>query len=64
MNDTARCFRLLDHAESPVHHPSQSDAEAAVSVLLRWIGENPERDGLRDTPRRLVKAFSEYFAGY
>ncbi|MBV9234685.1 MAG: GTP cyclohydrolase I FolE [Xanthobacteraceae bacterium] len=64
MTDTARCFRLLDETSNVVHQPPQSDAEAAVSVLLRWIGENPERDGLRDTPRRLVKAFSEYFCGY
>ena len=62
MSETARCIRLLDQAD--VHQPSQADAEAAVSVLLRWIGENPDRDGLRDTPQRLVKAFSEHFCGY
>lgn len=38
-------------------------AEAFRSILL-WIGENPDRDGLRDTPDRLVRAFEEYFAGY
>src|SRR5208337_2248931 len=32
--------------------------------ILRWIGEKPDRDGLHETPRRLVKAFSEYFCGY
>ncbi len=64
MSDTARCIRLLDQTDGIVPQPSQSDAEAAVSVLLRWIGENPDRDGLRDTPRRPVNAFSEYFRGY
>jgi GTP cyclohydrolase IA len=64
MTDTARCFRLLDETDGVVHEPLQSDAEAAVSTLLRWIGEDPKRDGLRDTPRRLVMAFSEYFCGY
>ena len=64
MTDTARYFRLLDETDSVVHEPLQSDAEAAVSTLLRWIGEDPKRDGLRDTPRRLAKAFSEHFCGY
>jgi GTP cyclohydrolase IA len=64
MTDTARCIRLLDQADSVDQQPTQSDAEATVALLLRWIGENPDRDGLRDTPRRLIKAFSEYFCGY
>lgn len=35
-----------------------------MRTLIRWIGENPSREGLRDTPRRVVKAFGEYFEGY
>jgi GTP cyclohydrolase IA len=44
--------------------PSREEAENAVRTLLRWIGENPEREGLSDTPERVVKAFEEHFSGY
>jgi len=44
--------------------PSQQEAEAAVRTLLRWAGDDPDREGLRDTPRRVVKAYREFFAGY
>ncbi len=47
-----------------VKRPSREEAEAAISTLIRWIGENPEREGLKETPRRVVKAFEEYFEGY
>lgn len=47
-----------------VGRPSRAEAEAAVSTLIRWAGEDPSREGLRDTPRRVVDAFSEFFAGY
>ena len=43
---------------------SRDDAEAAVRVLLRWAGENPDREGLLDTPRRVVKAYGDWFSGY
>lgn len=39
-------------------------AEDAVRVLIQWIGDNPDREGLKDTPRRVVDAFLEYFKGY
>ncbi len=48
----------------PVVRPSQDEAEAAVRTLIAWAGDNPAREGLADTPRRVTKAFSEYFAGY
>lgn len=44
--------------------PSRQEAENAVRTLLRWIGENPNREGLQDTPKRVIKAYEEYFAGY
>ncbi len=44
--------------------PSRAEAEQAVRTLIEWIGENPEREGVRETPRRVVKAFEEYFSGY
>ena len=46
------------------HPPSQADAEAAVRTLIRWAGDDPEREGLRDTPGRVVRSYRELFAGY
>ena len=44
--------------------PSRAEAEAAVTTLLRWIGEDPSREGLLETPARVVKAYEELFGGY
>jgi GTP cyclohydrolase I len=46
------------------HRPSQAEVEAAVRVLLRWTGDNPDREGLIDTPKRVAKAYREMFGGY
>ena len=43
---------------------SDTEAELAIKTLLEWIGENPDREGLKETPKRVVKAFKEYFEGY
>lgn len=43
---------------------SREQAEEAVRVLLRWAGDDPAREGLRDTPKRVVDAFREWFSGY
>ncbi len=43
---------------------SIEDAEKAVKTLITWIGDNPDREGLIDTPKRVVKAFNEHFSGY
>jgi GTP cyclohydrolase I len=47
-----------------VERPSRAEAEEAVRTLIRWAGENPAREGLRDTPNRVVRAYEEWFAGY
>jgi GTP cyclohydrolase I len=44
--------------------PTREDAEAAVRTLLRWAGDDPDREGLLDTPKRVVKAYSDWFGGY
>lgn len=43
---------------------SRADAEAAVRTLLKWSGDDPEREGLLDTPKRVVKAYADWFSGY
>jgi GTP cyclohydrolase I len=44
--------------------PSQGDAEQAVRTLIKWAGDDPEREGLRETPSRVARAYKEWFAGY
>jgi GTP cyclohydrolase IA len=44
--------------------PTQAEAEAAVRTLLRWAGEDPAREGLRDTPARVARSYLELFSGY
>ncbi len=49
------------HAHAPI---PQAEAEAAVRTLLRWAGDDPDREGLLDTPARVARAYREYFRGY
>jgi GTP cyclohydrolase I len=44
--------------------PGQTEAEEAVRTLIRWIGDDPNREGLIDTPARVLRAYNEWFAGY
>ncbi|HZS82482.1 MAG TPA: GTP cyclohydrolase I FolE [Stellaceae bacterium] len=44
--------------------PDRAEAEEAVRTLIRWAGDDPAREGLRGTPERVVRAFSEFFSGY
>jgi GTP cyclohydrolase I len=44
--------------------PSREEAEKAVRTLIRWAGDDPTREGLLDTPSRVVRSFEEFFAGY
>jgi GTP cyclohydrolase IA len=49
---------------SDAERPSRQEAEAAVRTLLRWACDDPEREGLRDTPKRVADAYEEFFVGY
>ncbi len=46
------------------NRPSRAEAEGAVRTLIRWIGDNPDREGLAGTPARVVRAYEEWYAGY
>ena len=52
----------MDQDDAPP--PTQAEAEAAVRTLLRWAGDNPAREGLVDTPARVVRSYRELFSGY
>ncbi len=60
-----------EHFEHPetlpstaVVRPSREEAEEAVRTLIRWAGDDPDREGLRGTPDRVVRSYEEFFAGY
>ncbi|TAL93363.1 MAG: GTP cyclohydrolase I FolE [Paraburkholderia sp.] len=55
--------RTTKAEEAPLR-PTREEAEAAVRVLLRWAGDDPAREGLLDTPARVVRSYEEFFAGY
>lgn len=62
----ARILKIDDESNLPADlpKPTQAEAEAAVRTLLRWAGDNPNREGLLDTPKRVAKSYSELFGGY
>jgi len=47
-----------------IPRPSEEEAKAAVRTLIAWAGDDPDREGLKDTPKRVIKAYREFFAGY
>ena len=55
--------RELERAEIS-EHPSRATAEEAVRTLIRWAGDDPDREGLVGTPDRVVRSYEEFFAGY
>ena len=60
-------MKLVKDTEKNLKHSeriSEKEAEEAFAKIIRWIGEDPSREGLASTPKRLVKAFKEYFKGY
>ena len=57
--------KLASKKAAPVNGDvTRQDAEAAVRTLLRWAGDDPTREGLVDTPKRVVEAYREWFGGY
>ena len=62
-NATGKSAKPADERQA-VARPTRDEAEAAVETLLRWMGESPAREGLVDTPARVVRAWEEFCAGY
>ena len=54
----------MSQSDKKPQRPSREDAEDAVRTLLRWAGDDPDREGLLDTPSRVVRAYEEWFSGY
>jgi GTP cyclohydrolase I len=53
-----------DAASAPAGKPAREEAEDAVRTLIRWAGDDPSREGLTDTPARVVRAYEDWFSGY
>ena len=54
----------IEESKSKLNKVSDKEAEQAFRTIIEWIGEDPDREGLKGTPKRLIKAFKEYFQGY
>ena len=58
-------MKLVKETSKDINHKvSDKEAEEAFIKILNWMGENPGREGLIETPKRVIKAFKEYFKGY
>lgn len=65
MDAVVKTFHKPRPAErKPVERPSREEAEAAVRTLIAWAGDDPTREGLLETPKRVAKAYEELFSGY
>ena len=53
-----------DQIKNKKQQVSEEKAEEAIRTIIEWLGEDPEREGLKSTPKRVIKAFKEYFKGY
>ena len=64
MNIQLPASAQVNETASGLIRPSGAEAEAAVRTLLLWAGDDPDREGLMDTPARVARAYEEFFAGY
>ena len=59
-----KLVRQTDKLKKQHNKVSDQEVEEAVRTIIKWTGEDPEREGLKSTPKRVIKAFKEYFQGY
>ncbi len=64
MTQTVRQLTAIETDRTRQTRPSRSEVEAAYRTVLCWVGEDPSRDGLKETPARMVRALDEFFSGY
>lgn len=64
MSSNIRAVEKLEPLSAEEPRPSRAEVEAAVRTIIRWTGDDPDREGLQDTPARVTRAFEEYFGGY
>jgi GTP cyclohydrolase I len=64
MTSNIRALERVKLLRTPSDRPGRSEVEAAIRTLIEWTGDDPDRDGLAETPSRVARAFEEFFAGY
>jgi GTP cyclohydrolase I len=64
VNSNVHALERVKAGESESIRPSRADVEAAFRAIIRWTGDDPDRDGLIETPSRVARAFEEFFIGY
>lgn len=64
MSSNVHALERAKTLRTEVDRPNRADVEAAFRTIIRWTGDDPERDGLIETPARATRAFEEYFVGY
>ncbi|MCA1415156.1 GTP cyclohydrolase I FolE [Bradyrhizobium sp. NBAIM20] len=64
MKSQVRKLERVAVAQAPSDRPERAEVEQAIRTMIRWAGDDPARDGLRETPARVARAFAEYFSGY
>ena len=64
MTSHVRALERVKLLRTPSDRPDRAEVEAAIRTLIEWTGDDPDRDGLAETPSRVARAFEEFFAGY
>jgi GTP cyclohydrolase IA len=64
MSPTVHALDRARSVQPPSQKPTRAEVEAAVRTIIRWTGDDPNRDGLTETPARVTRSFEEFFAGY
>ena len=64
MTSNVRALERVKLLRTPSDRPDRAEVEAAIRTLIEWTGDDPDRDGLAETPSRVARAFEEYFFGY
>ena len=64
MTSNVRALERVKLRRAPSDRPDRTEVEAAIRTLIKWTGDDPDRDGLAETPSRVARAFEEYFSGY
>ena len=64
MTSNVRALERVKLLRTPSDRPDRAEVEDAIRTLIEWTGDDPDRDGLAETPSRVARAFEEFFAGY
>ena len=64
MSSNVHALENVRALRAEIDRPNRADVEAAFRTIIRWTGDDPERDGLIETPARMTHAFEEFFVGY